>query len=304
MTLSLDIFHQDEDFIIINKPHGLPSQGIESLASSSHTPPDLKSNLLSILENHFLQCDPIKQFKSPILLHRLDSSTSGLIMVGLKSKKKMAYERHQAFQDLFTKKQILKKYYAIVSVPKDHLHWDTIHNHFKQKNVSGWMQLSLMHSYKENVIKKVKILKNEIMNTIFEEVDLSILEDKDILTTGKKILENLNMDPPKKHQKWGLSYYRIQSFFTYHDQKLCLIECLPITGRLHQLRVQLSHLKSPILGDGFYGRRQQKMRTYLHAHSLEFIHPINHKHMLFQTGLPSDFCLLLDNGSQRKEVEK
>lgn len=52
------------------------------------------------------------------------------------------------------------------------------------------------------------------------------------------------------------------------------IHFFPITGRTHQLRVHASHplgLNMPIIGDDLYGKRAN--RLYLHAESLEFMHP-------------------------------
>ena len=52
------------------------------------------------------------------------------------------------------------------------------------------------------------------------------------------------------------------------------IHFFPITGRTHQLRVHASHplgLNMPIIGDDLYGKRAD--RLYLHAESLEFMHP-------------------------------
>jgi 23S rRNA pseudouridine1911/1915/1917 synthase len=44
------------------------------------------------------------------------------------------------------------------------------------------------------------------------------------------------------------------------------------TGRTHQIRVHLSFLGYPILGDTLYGGRADE-RIYLHAHTLYFMHP-------------------------------
>lgn len=52
----------------------------------------------------------------------------------------------------------------------------------------------------------------------------------------------------------------------------------PLTGRTHQLRVHAAHpegLHCPIRGDELYGRKAD--RLYLHAESLEFVHPITKK---------------------------
>ncbi len=57
----------------------------------------------------------------------------------------------------------------------------------------------------------------------------------------------------------------------------------PITGRTHQLRMHCAHpdgLNSPIIGDGLYGKKSD--RLYLHAQHLSFIHPITKKQLTFE----------------------
>lgn len=63
------------------------------------------------------------------------------------------------------------------------------------------------------------------------------------------------------------------------------------TGRTHQIRVHLSEINHPILGDQVYGPRKVfgKIGQYLHAYKLSFIHPITKKEVTFETSLPNYF---------------
>ena len=57
----------------------------------------------------------------------------------------------------------------------------------------------------------------------------------------------------------------------------------PITGRTHQLRMHCAHpdgLNSPIIGDGLYGQKAD--RLYLHAQHLSFIHPVTKEQLTFE----------------------
>lgn len=49
-----------------------------------------------------------------------------------------------------------------------------------------------------------------------------------------------------------------------------LMQAQPVTGRMHQIRVHMSHMKCPIKGDEKYGQSRGKQRLYLHAESLSF----------------------------------
>ncbi|MES2808373.1 MAG: RluA family pseudouridine synthase [Bacteroidota bacterium] len=69
-----------------------------------------------------------------------------------------------------------------------------------------------------------------------------------------------------------------------------LIEVDPITGRPHQIRVQLSTLGTPIVGDNKYGYPRGSLRKSicLHARRLQFIHPIKKEPILITAPVPKD----------------
>lgn len=66
-----------------------------------------------------------------------------------------------------------------------------------------------------------------------------------------------------------------------------LIRLYPETGRTHQLRVHLSYIKHPIVGDELYGGAPAD-RVYLHAHKLEITLP-NKQRKVFESPLPTAF---------------
>ena len=69
-----------------------------------------------------------------------------------------------------------------------------------------------------------------------------------------------------------------------------LIEVDPVTGRPHQIRVQLSTLGCPIVGDNKYGypRGSLKKSICLHARRLQFIHPVKQEPVNIFASLPKD----------------
>ena len=90
-----------------------------------------------------------------------------------------------------------------------------------------------------------------------------------------------------------------------------LLECRLETGRTHQIRVHLTHLGHPLIGDPSYGRARQTPRAKtdaetsaydtaanfprqaLHARLLGFQHPSIHKPMRFESPWPIDFAKLV-----------
>ena len=78
--------------------------------------------------------------------------------------------------------------------------------------------------------------------------------------------------------------------------ELSLLEAELLTGRTHQIRVHLAHLKHPVLGDDKYGdfelnkrlRREGLKRMFLHAASLAFAHPLTGAALTLHSPLPRD----------------
>jgi 23S rRNA pseudouridine1911/1915/1917 synthase len=74
--------------------------------------------------------------------------------------------------------------------------------------------------------------------------------------------------------------------------QLNLVKLDPRTGRRHQLRKHLAGIGHPILGDQDYGKEGlilMKKGLYLHAFSLEFVHPFSQEKMYVEDELPKRF---------------
>lgn len=86
-------------------------------------------------------------------------------------------------------------------------------------------------------------------------------------------------------QRSELNYKLIGELGGFH-----LLQVNPITGRSHQIRVQLSTMDCPIVGDNKYGypRGSRKGSICLHARQLEFIHPVQKEPVKIFAPLPID----------------
>lgn len=71
--------------------------------------------------------------------------------------------------------------------------------------------------------------------------------------------------------------------------QLTLLELTPFTGRTHQLRVHLSFIGHPILGDNKYGRETKFSRMALHAYQIGFVHPRTNKLIEIKSAIPKEF---------------
>ena len=74
------------------------------------------------------------------------------------------------------------------------------------------------------------------------------------------------------------------------NEDVSLLHCTLSTGRTHQIRVHLSHLGHPIVGDTLYAGKTNVdiQRQALHAHKLGFIHPMTGEACEWQLPLPPD----------------
>ncbi len=92
--------------------------------------------------------------------------------------------------------------------------------------------------------------------------------------------------------RWARTEYRVLDRFD-HPAELALLECRLETGRTHQIRVHLSSINHPLVGDPIYGQRRPKLqleRPFLHAAELAFDHPTTGERVTFTSELPSDLA--------------
>lgn len=76
-----------------------------------------------------------------------------------------------------------------------------------------------------------------------------------------------------------------------------LVKCVLETGRTHQIRVHMSSIGHPLVGDPLYGFKKSKYRQdgqMLHAKTLGFIHPRTKEYMEFSSELPLYFEKMLE----------
>jgi len=104
--------------------------------------------------------------------------------------------------------------------------------------------------------------------------------------------------------KTAITHYKIEKYFDFFS----IVEIKLETGRTHQIRVHLSHINCPILGDNTYSNLKRTlnfipsnfhkkvknllenhlMRQALHAFKLEFTHPISDEKICVEIPLPDD----------------
>lgn len=88
--------------------------------------------------------------------------------------------------------------------------------------------------------------------------------------------------------------YRVLHRFTYDGEPMTHVRLRLHTGRTHQIRVHMSHIGHPLVGDDLYGGRRDVIdRQALHCVYLHLYHPLTREPMTWQVALPPDFNRLL-----------
>lgn len=110
------------------------------------------------------------------------------------------------------------------------------------------------------------------------------------LTEDEDYLMHSNVDT--KTGKFARTQYEVVK----ETDKYSLIKVNLLTGKKNQIRVHLSELGHPIVGDSKYGRSGDKTKDLmLHAFSLEITHPFKKERVCFEAPVPAYFKQLIDH---------
>ena len=164
------------------------------------------------------------------------------------------------------------------------------------KNTSGCMLVSKNYqSARElgNCFKTSNVKKTYMALLSGKLAKNKIVVDSPLKTNKRKKNSSVMIDDSGKH---ALSTFTIQKCFT----DCTLVNVLIQTGRTHQIRVHASSINHPICGDTKYGNKSVNSsfrkiglsRIFLHSSGLTFYHK---KHFSFQSPLPKDLSILIEN---------
>lgn len=134
-------------------------------------------------------------------------------------------------------------------------------------------------------------LKDHSMTRVYYAVVCGNLKnDKGTINApiGRHPIDRKKMAVTLKNSKNAVTHYEVINRF----KKYTLIRLKLETGRTHQIRVHMSHIGHPLLGDIVYGNQKQPFNLTgqtLHAKILGFLHPTTNKYMEFETHLPNYF---------------
>ena len=167
--------------------------------------------------------------------------------------------------------------------------------HRLDKNTSGLIVIAKSEASHQHL--SVQLKNRSVTKKYLALVKGSIKNQKAIIDApiGRDPDNRLKMAIVENGRK-ALTQYKVKSRFATCD----LLNVTIQTGRTHQIRVHLSSIGHPIMGDYLYGGFVSGLcRQFLHACELEFKHPISEENINFKVDLPEDLSSFISLLAQR-----
>lgn len=250
--IALDILHEDEDLIVVNKPAGMVVHP---------APGNWSGTLVNALLFHCKgSLSGIGGVKRPGIVHRLDKDTSGVMVVA------KSYRAHLDLQEQFADHGR--------TGPLERSYWALC-----------WGAPPRMKGRVENYLGRhpTKRLQRAVVSEDGPDAKIAV--------THYDVLKRYEDDKSPG------------------DALVSLIECRLETGRTHQIRVHMTHIGNPLLGDQEYGKQfanrgvrlpeaaarlfEDFKRQALHARTLGFKHPTSGEAVSFSADPPKDMADLI-----------
>lgn len=228
-NIQLDIYYEDRDVIVVNKPRGMvvhPAEGNNS------------GTLVNALLYHCDDLSGINGVLRPGIVHRLDKDTSGLIMVAKND------NAHNSLAQQLKDRTVTRRYLALV--------------HHNIKEEQGTVNAPI----------------------------------------GRDPRDRQRMTVTDRNSKPAVTHYKVLERFGDYT----LIECRLETGRTHQIRVHMTYIGFPLVGDPKYGPNKPHFNLdgqLLHAQVLGFNHPSTGEHLELTAPLPEVYENILKHLRER-----
>jgi len=230
--IPLDIVYEDDDLAVINKPAGMMVHAGAGTTEDERN----RGTLVNALLHHFGTLSNVSGELRPVIVHRLDKETSGLIIV---AKNDFA---HAKLADEFSGRRVKKTYIALVH---------------------GWVK-----------------------------------KDRGTISTAisRDAVRRIRMTTRRSGGREAITHYEAQRRIESALGKFTLLKVTIETGRTHQIRVHLSSIGHPVVGDALYGAPRQIVsksspaislsRNFLHAAEITFSHPRSSEALSFSVPIP------------------
>lgn len=139
-------------------------------------------------------------------------------------------------------------------------------------------------------------LKDHTVTRVYHAIVYgNIVEEAGVVNApiGRNSNNRLKMAVTQKNSKEAVTHYKVIKRF---NKQYTYIELRLETGRTHQIRVHMSHIGHPLLGDQVYSVKKEKIKhngQLLHAKVIGFVHPTTKEYVEFESELPEYFQKVL-----------
>jgi tRNA pseudouridine32 synthase/23S rRNA pseudouridine746 synthase len=189
------------------------------------------------------------KFPDALVVHRLDMATSGLMVFA------RGAEMQRRLSQMFREREVEKRYVAVVA---DKLEPET-----------GEVDLPIVADWPNRPLRKIDAETGKPSLTRYRLMDNE-------MTVRPELVEG-------RAPGCGVGFDKLSPNGVFETSR---VELEPVTGRTHQLRVHMSAIGHPILGDALYGVASSAPRLLLHACSLSFAHPLSGNPLNFASAAP------------------
>ena len=173
--------------------------------------------------------------------------------------------------------------------------------HRLDKDTSGLMLVAKDDYSHRYLSKAISLKKIDRIYTTFVWGIPKRNEDTINLHIGRHPKDRKKMSVVKEKGRLAITNFKLIKKYDIASE----IECSLKTGRTHQIRVHMSHIGLPIIGDQLYSKKIKVSRSFpdllrkfnrqaLHSKSIKFVHPISKKILYFNSILPEDMRILVN----------
>ena len=177
-----------------------------------------------------------------------------------------------------------------------------LHHCNQLSNMNGDIRAGIVHRIDKDTSGLLVVCKNNYSHRILAEQlkEKTTTRTYIAIVTGNishnvgRIEAPIGRDPSNRQKmavvpngKPAVTHFKVLD--RYRD--FTLLELKLETGRTHQIRVHMSFINHPVLGDPLYGVKKQvdSFGQYLHAQTIGFVHPRTNEYMEFSSELPIEF---------------
>ena len=177
----------------------------------------------------------------------------------------------------------------------------------KLSGINGVIRPGIVHRIDKDTTGLIVIAKTDVahrkLSDLFKNHDIDrayiaivrgIIEKDRLkinLPIGRDPIDRKKMSVKKENSREAITHIKVLERFA--ESGMTLVEARLETGRTHQIRVHMSYIGHPVIGDEIYSNGNNEFKVkgqLLHARELGFVHPITGEKMLWVSEVHKDFA--------------